>query len=218
MTIVIIVEKENIKENKINDINELYKKCKFKKVDDFVEINTWNYNNSIIKLYGKLNGKNQSKNLYKFPDLDKTIYGSCALVCLENNNYVDLKIEDWNNFVLNKNNKESKENKETKENFKNKEKDLKIDNKNLKQDIDSDNEKDEIEKEDDDEDIEDENMSVDSNNSDNTNLDNEYDKDDKDDKEDKDDKDTSDINEEIKYFSGSELSEDLYIYTSDEDN
>ena len=51
MTVVIIIEKENIKENNIRDINELYKKFKFKKMDGFNEIKQWNFNTKIIKLF-----------------------------------------------------------------------------------------------------------------------------------------------------------------------
>ena len=66
MTGVIIIEKDKINEVNIDKMEELYKKCKFKKVDNFIEINSWKYNNIIIKLFGKTIGKNTSKNLYEF--------------------------------------------------------------------------------------------------------------------------------------------------------
>ena len=102
MTIVIIVEKENIKENNILDINDLYKKCKFKKIDGFQEIKEWEFNKKNIKLFAKTSGKNNSKNLYNFPNVSNTIYGSCALVCYENNNLIDISLSFWTEFLNSK--------------------------------------------------------------------------------------------------------------------
>ena len=45
---VLILEKEHIKEENIDIFENLYKKCKFKKVEDFIEIKKWNYNDGRI--------------------------------------------------------------------------------------------------------------------------------------------------------------------------
>jgi len=226
MTIVIIIEKENIKENKIDHLNDLYKKCKFKKADDFNEIKVWNFNKKIIKLFGKTSGKKTSKNLYNFPDINTSIYGSCALVCYENNELVDIKISFWEDF---KNQKDkilnNLDNKNT--NIFNQ---INIENKLYKEEIESDDDKDY--KDEKDKDYKDD-------------KEKECDKDKEDDIEDYDEiddnelsgeeeadyKENSDIEidddiekecdkdniEEEKYFSGSELTEDVYVYSSDED-
>lgn len=209
MTVVIIIEKENIKENSINDINDLYKKCKFKKADGFNEIKQWNFNTKIIKLFGKITGKNIQKNLYDFPDLNTSIYGSCALVCYENNEIVDINISSWNEF---KNNKDLKQENNVEYNNTEKFNEINIDNKLCKEEIDSDDEKekeDEKEKDDDLNDydeLEENELSGEEDCDFKENSDIEY-----------DDEKEIDNNEEEKYFSGSELTEDLYIYSSDED-
>ena len=85
--------------------DELYKKCGFKKADDFLLQVEWpvklDGNKYIVFMYGKLEGKAGMENKYDFPPpVDKQLYfGSCALVCFlkeDNNNVLtNLTIDLW---------------------------------------------------------------------------------------------------------------------------
>jgi hypothetical protein len=103
---IIIVEKSgSLKLLCVKDfkIEELYKKCGFKKYCDFLKHCYWNIKLDGIKyhieLYGKVNGKANSENKYEFPPpIDNTLFfGSCALVLqkYDNNNLI------YTNFTLN---------------------------------------------------------------------------------------------------------------------
>lgn len=107
MVQVLIIDKAgNINHNNITNINELYKKCGFKKIDGFELINSWIYTDDItIQLWGRLISKGLIKNGYKFPmPIEKSIYGNCALVA-QNGDYIDLSIEIWDNICNKINNK-----------------------------------------------------------------------------------------------------------------
>lgn len=81
---------------------ELFKKCGFKKENDFTIQTKWNVilngNNYLISMYGKTVGKKNFENIFKFPYpiQNKTFYGSCALVCELNENKINLTIPLWN--------------------------------------------------------------------------------------------------------------------------
>lgn len=85
------------------DTNTLYKKCGFKKPDNFGIQTSWSVSidskKYIVQLYAKLEGRSNSVNKYDFPPpIDTTLlYGSCALVaqsdlCVS----VDLNESLWN--------------------------------------------------------------------------------------------------------------------------
>jgi hypothetical protein len=106
---VIIVEKcGTLKTLKIKDykVEELYKKCGFKKEEGFSLQVEWNVKidgqKYIIQMYGKLNGKANMENKYDFPPpVDNNLYfGSCALVGmikdLNNNSNINLSVDLWN--------------------------------------------------------------------------------------------------------------------------
>jgi len=108
---VIIVEKNgslkslNIKEYKED---ELYKKCGFKKAEDFVKQTEWSNvkidgKKYVVVLYGKTDGKANTENKYDFPPpVDSTLFfGNCVLVSYvkkDNSEYglCHLTIELWN--------------------------------------------------------------------------------------------------------------------------
>jgi len=120
MTKIIIIEKENCKEDSIDDMNNLFKKCKFKKQEDFLELMSWNFKNFTLKLFGKVKGKSHTKFLYKFPNFEKNIYGNISIICFSNDQYYDLDLNLWNDFLNNfsKNNSELElENNKKDENF-----------------------------------------------------------------------------------------------------
>ena len=90
MTTIVIVEKTGILKNlTIKEYNEeeLYKKCGFKKADDFGKQTEWNVKidgkKYLVALFGKIDGKANTENKYDFPPpVDSTLFfGNCALVC-----------------------------------------------------------------------------------------------------------------------------------------
>jgi hypothetical protein len=108
LSIIIVNKNASLKSLTVKDykVEDLYKKCGFKKSDGFnlqvewiVKLNKQKY---LIQMYGKLNGKANTENKYDFPPpIDKNLYfGSCALICMckDNNNttYINLSIELWN--------------------------------------------------------------------------------------------------------------------------
>jgi len=222
MPIVIIVEKENIKEIQIDNILELYKKCKYKKIEGFNEINEWKIDNEKkIKLFGKVTGKNTSKNSYIFPNICTVIYGTCALVCLKNDEYIDLYIREWEKFRKDVTDLKNNTTLEFEIEEKKKKEEIIFNNKISKNNIDSDDEKE------DKEDKEDKEINDDNNDNNDIDDDNYIDDDiscDEDnynkeisDTELEDTNEINEINDDENYFSGSELSADMYIYSSDED-
>jgi len=101
---VVIVEKNGTLRNltvKEFNKNELYKKCGFKKSEDFIKQVSWSvkyegqtYN---VALYAKTEGRHNNENKYEFPPpIDtKLFFGSCALVASLNNEYINLNDEMW---------------------------------------------------------------------------------------------------------------------------
>lgn len=94
----------SIKEFKLE---ELYKKCGFKKADDFNKQTEWNIKcdgkKYCIQVFAKSDGRANSENKYDFPPpIDtKLFYGSCAIVGqIRNDNgnkvYTNLTIALWN--------------------------------------------------------------------------------------------------------------------------
>ena len=109
LTIIIVDKGASLKTLTVKNYNEdeLYKKCGFKKADDFVIQAEWpvklDGQKYSIVMYGKLNGKANMENKYDFPPpVDKQLYfGSCALVGMirddsNNKSLINLTIELWN--------------------------------------------------------------------------------------------------------------------------
>ena len=107
LSIIIVDKLGELKTLNVKDYkeDELYKKCGFKKADDFLLQVEWpvklDGNKYIVFMYGKLEGKAGMENKYDFPPpVDKQLYfGSCALVCFlkeDNNNVLtNLTIDLW---------------------------------------------------------------------------------------------------------------------------
>jgi hypothetical protein len=107
---IIIVERlGSLKILSIKDFKQedLYKKCGFKKAEDFNKQTEWSVKISgtkyIIQLYAKSDGRANSENKYDFPPPvdSKLFYGSCALVGqIKNENGVkvltNLTLGIWN--------------------------------------------------------------------------------------------------------------------------
>ena len=106
---IIIVEKGgSLKSLSVKDfkVEELFKKCGFKKSDDFTKQTEWNakyeYKKYFIEVYGKTDGRANSENKYDFPPpIDNTLFfGNCALVAYLKNSdgtklYTDISLPLW---------------------------------------------------------------------------------------------------------------------------
>ena len=93
------VKTENVKNFNIDD---LYKKCKFRKKDDFDLRHTWNYKNNYYSIFSKDKGRANSENKYDLPPpLDNELYfGSMIIIkhtgkIPKNNQVVDLEDKEW---------------------------------------------------------------------------------------------------------------------------
>ena len=90
LTIVIVDKSATLKTLTIKDykVEELYKKCGFKKAEGFELQTEWSVKidgqKYVVQMYGKLEGKANMENKYDFPPpIDSKLYfGSCALVAL----------------------------------------------------------------------------------------------------------------------------------------
>ena len=99
-TVVIIDKNSDIAEQNLKNIteNELYKKCNFRKPDDFDKRHSWKLDSTVITLYAKNSGRANNENKYDFPPpIDKELYfGSCILFAQDlENKYIDLKKSEW---------------------------------------------------------------------------------------------------------------------------
>jgi len=108
LTIIIVERVGTLKSLAIKDfkLEELYKKCGFKKADDFTKHSEWNakYEDKkyFIEVYGKTDGRANSENKYDFPPpIDNTLFfGSCALLAYLKSEdgsklYTDLSLPLW---------------------------------------------------------------------------------------------------------------------------
>ena len=107
LSIIIVDKLGELKSLNVKDYkeDELYKKCGFKKSDDFLLQVEWPVKlegkKYVVFMYGKLEGKAGMENKYDFPPpVDKQLYfGSCALVCFlkedANKALTNLTIELW---------------------------------------------------------------------------------------------------------------------------
>ncbi len=108
MVLILTINKGcEIKEINVRDfkIEDLYKKCGFKKSDDFLCRTTWNnnskkYNFDKIQLWAKSSGRAGTENKYDLPPpIDKDLFfGNMALIAYNNNETYDLTKELWNNY------------------------------------------------------------------------------------------------------------------------
>jgi hypothetical protein len=107
---IIIVEKNGtLKSLAIKDfkVEELFKKCGFKKSEDFCKQTEWNAKYDCkkysIEVYAKTNGRANTENKYDFPPpIDNTLFfGSCAILAYLKKedgakSYTDLSLPLWN--------------------------------------------------------------------------------------------------------------------------
>ena len=105
-TIVLIEKTGTIKENNIKNlkVEDIYKKCNFRKKDDFDIRHSWYINkNLFISVFSRNDGKSGTENKYDLPPpIDKDLYfGTIAIVAhkdekISNSNITDFSKELWN--------------------------------------------------------------------------------------------------------------------------
>ena len=107
MVNIVIVEKsgsvidKNVKKLKLDD---LYKKCNFRKNIDFQKIHTFKVNSYYVHIYGKDKGKANQENKFEYPPPidNKLFFGNMVLVksndsILSDDNMIDYTASEWNN-------------------------------------------------------------------------------------------------------------------------
>jgi hypothetical protein len=110
ISIVIVKKNGSLQNLTIKDFKEedLFKKCGFKKADDFIKQNVWsikhegiNYN---IIMYGKIKGRANNENKYEFPPPidNKLFFGNCCIVAVDKTDdhikRVSLTTKNWENI------------------------------------------------------------------------------------------------------------------------
>ena len=109
LNIIIVERTGTLKSLAIKDfkLEELFKKCGFKKSDDFIKQVEWNakYDSKkyYIEVFAKTEGRPNSENKYDFPPPidNKLFFGSCAVLAYHkkddgNKVYTDLSLALWN--------------------------------------------------------------------------------------------------------------------------
>lgn len=109
LTIILVEKTGELKTLSIKDYkeDELFKKCGFKKADDFSKQVSWaskiDGQKYAISMYGKSEGKANMENKYDFPPpVDNKLYfGCCALVAqssddLNKKSFTNLSLDLWN--------------------------------------------------------------------------------------------------------------------------
>jgi hypothetical protein len=93
----IIVDKTgNLNECNVDKLENVYKKCGLRKSEDFKKIMDYNLNNtgSTIELWGRVVGRNNTKNPFIFKlDTSIKLYGPAALVCIKKDKLENLFIQ-----------------------------------------------------------------------------------------------------------------------------
>ena len=102
--IVIITKKGSPKTENVKSLtlDTLYKKCKFRKADNFAKRATWKYDNLWVSVYARDTGRAGGENKYDMPPpIDKDLYfGSIAVIAHteempSDNTLTDLTAETW---------------------------------------------------------------------------------------------------------------------------
>jgi len=110
LTIIIVEKNGELKSLAIKDFkeDELYKKCGFKKAEDFIKQVEWSVKypstgtKYFVQVFAKTEGRANSENKYDFPPpIDKKLFfGSCAILAYVKTStvtkkYIDLTLPLW---------------------------------------------------------------------------------------------------------------------------
>lgn len=114
ITFIVVEKNGDLKEHEIKEniicVEELCRKCKFKKTDGYIKRTEWEYfskstsstvsaNKIIIELWAKDDGHANYENKYEFPPPvdNELFFGACALIARDNkNSYINLTKDTWN--------------------------------------------------------------------------------------------------------------------------
>ena len=98
--IILINKNGSLEEKKCDKLQDLYKKCGFKKKDNFELRHKYSFNNNHYLLYSKNVGRAGQENKYELPPpLDKELYfGKMCLVKVHNKIERSINKEEWKNI------------------------------------------------------------------------------------------------------------------------
>ena len=97
MVTFIKIDKEGkLNQDKLDNINNLYKKCGLRKAEGFEVIHTYTKGDMVVELWSRNSGRANSKNSYNYCFENVNIYGAGAILMKENIEYKDFSIELYN--------------------------------------------------------------------------------------------------------------------------
>ena len=90
-------------EEKLDNIENLYKKCGLRKIEGFINLYEYDTSEGKIELWGRNSGRSNIKNSYVFPlDLNLVLYGTVAILLKNGNDYVNLTESMLDKLLKNK--------------------------------------------------------------------------------------------------------------------
>jgi hypothetical protein len=99
LTIILVEKNATLKTLTVKDFKEsdLFKKCGFKKSEDFQKQTQWTCNGYEMSVYGKKNGRANNENKYDFPPpIDSIVFfGTCCIVAKKLGKMENLTLELW---------------------------------------------------------------------------------------------------------------------------
>jgi len=99
LTIILVEKNATLKTLTIKDFkeSELFKKCGFKKSEDFQKYVEWTCNGYNVSVYGKTNGRANNENKYDFPPpIDNLLFfGTCCIVAKKLGKMENLTLDLW---------------------------------------------------------------------------------------------------------------------------
>jgi len=99
LTIILVEKNATLKTLTVKDFkeSELFKKCGFKKSEDFQKQTKWTCNGYEVSVYGKKNGRANNENKYDFPPpIDSIVFfGTCCIVAKKHEKMENLTLELW---------------------------------------------------------------------------------------------------------------------------
>jgi hypothetical protein len=99
LTIILVEKNATLKTLTVKDFKEadLFKKCGFKKSEDFQKQTQWTCNGYEVSVYGKKNGRANNENKYDFPPpIDSVMFfGTCCIVAKKLEKMENLTLDLW---------------------------------------------------------------------------------------------------------------------------
>ena len=99
LTIILVEKNATLKSLTVKDFkeSELFKKCGFKKSEDFQKQTQWTCLDYEVSVYGKTNGRATNENKYDFPPpIDNSLFfGTCCIVAKKLGKMENLTLALW---------------------------------------------------------------------------------------------------------------------------